>query len=629
LLYSQTETRYLSPFQPYGPSLSPSTWGDPTTNTGRIFYYRGLPAGHPLNPTGQDDADFRYRFVDGPNESSGAAKQYRLLAGLRGNIDTYEWESAAGVMGGQAELKLRGQFSDSGFRQVIGNYDPGQVDPQFFNRDYRIGQPNSAAVIDRLFPEYGYKGSTRQIFVDGKLTGEVARYEGRAVNIATGFDLRHDRFAVTPSDVLRSGDIVGEGFVASSASRTHGAVFGEVSWPVTPALELQAAGRVDKFPSFGAHLSPKLGLRFEPHPSLVLRGTVEAGFRAPNLSESAPSTRFGFDGGISDPQRCPQAQRLAADLRASAALLPAGSAQRVVLEARADNLVNAECFGSVTTEARNNPNLKPETSRSIDLGLVFRPTRDTGIAIDYWQITRRNEIGLRGTNELLAAESVLAPGVIERSTGGGQERSFSPAEQLAYGVTAAPITSIIGRFENQARTTTSGIDITVNSRFATPAGPLDVQVNGTYMLTYRTWYVALGGYGDNTVGHGVPPWRVDISASLRTGPFTNALTWYYSSPQHGLNGDYFDSAYNEANCPNTTGWSPDQCRVASYQYFSYHLAYSGVKDLTLSANVRNLFNRRPPVNLRSLAQGGGGLIPQDVSDVMGRMLRVTVEYRFR
>jgi iron complex outermembrane receptor protein len=626
-LYSQTETKYLSPFQPYGPNLAPVTWGDPLTNAGRTFYYRGLPTGHPLNPTGQDDADFRYRFVDGPSESSGAAKQYRLLAGLRGTLDNFEWESAAGVMGGEARLKLRGQFSDSGFRQVIGNYDIGQVDSQFFSRDYRIAQPNSAAVIDRLFPEYGYTGRTRQIFIDGKLSGEATRYEGRAVNLATGFDLRHDRFAVTPSDVLRSGDIVGEGFLASSAARTHGAVFSEVTWPLTQSLELQAAGRLDKFPNFAAHLSPKLGLRFEADPSLVLRGTVEAGFRAPNLSESAPSKRFGFDGGISDPKRCPQAQRLAADLRAAAALLPAGSAQRVVLEARADNLVNAECFGSLTTEARNNPDLKPETSRSIDLGLAFRPARDVGVAVDYWQITRRNEIGLRGTNELLAAESILPPGVIDRSTL-AQDRSFSPAEQLAYGVTAAPITSIIGRFENQARTTTSGIDFTAHSRLTTPAGPLDLQVNSTYMLTYRIWYVALGGYGDNLVGRGVPRVRTDISATLRSGPFTNALTWYYSSPTT-LQGDYFDSAYSPENCPATTGWSPDQCRQASYQFFSYHVAYNGAKDLTLGANVRNLFNRRPPVNLRSLQQGGGGLIPQDVNDVMGRMLRVTVEYRFR
>ena len=97
---------------------------------------------------------------------------------------------------------------------------------------------------------------------------------------------------------------------------------------------------------------------------------------------------------------------------------------------------------------------------------------------------------------MLAAEDSLSPGTINRGDL-SQDRSFTPAEQLAYGVTAAPITSIIGRFENQAKTKTSGIDVTLTSRIATPMGPLDVQLNGTYLLSFYYWYAALGGYGDN------------------------------------------------------------------------------------------------------------------------------------
>lgn len=627
LLYSQTKTRYLSPFQPYGPALGSAVWGDPSTNLGRTFYYRGLPATHPLNPTGMNDAELRYRFVDGPNDSSGEASQYRLLAGLRGTWDRYEWESAAGVMGGAADLKLRGQFSDSGFKQVIGNYDPAQVDPLFFNRDYKIGQLNSAAVIDTLFPKYGYRGSTRQIFLDGKLSGEATRYEGRPVGLALGFDVRHDRFAMTPTENLRTGDIVGEGFLASSAARTHGAVFGEVNWPATPSLEFQAAGRLDKFPGFDVHLSPKVGMRFEASPTLLLRGTIEGGFRAPNLSESAPSTRFAFDSGISDPKRCAQAQALAKDLRAAAALLPASDPQRVLLEARADNILNAECQGSLATTVLNNPNLQPETSRSANLGIVFKLARHTSLALDYWNLLRKNEIGLKGTTALLDVEDSLAPGTIIR-TDPSQDRSFTPAERLAYQVTAGSLSTVIGRFDNAARTKTSGIDVTLNSRFATPAGPLDVQLNGTYLLTFGYWYALRGGYGDNLVGRvGVPRVRGDISATMAAGPFTNALTWHYRSGTT-MNGDYFDTDFSPENCPQTTGWTADQCRVGSTHYFDYFVAYTGVKNLTVSANVRNLFNRRPPVDLRGILVGGGGLIPQNVSDVMGRMLRVTVEYRF-
>ena len=627
VLYSQTRTSYLSPFQAYGPQLGTIDWGNPSTGEGRTFTYRGLPANHPLNPTGQNDADFRYRFIDGPNESSGEANQYRVLAGLRGTWDKFDWESAAGVMGGSADLKLRGQFSESGFRQAIGNFDPGQVDPQFFSRDYRIGQPNSAATIDTLFPNYGYKGSTRQVFVDGKLSGEALRFEGRPVNVALGVDLRHDRFVMTPTQNLRVGDIVGEGFLDSSAARIQAAVFGEVNWPATPQLEVQAAGRIDKFQGFGAHLSPKLGVRFEASPMLLLRGVIEAGFRAPNLSESSASKRFSFDGGIFDPKRCPQAQAKAADLKAAAALLPANDPQRTVLIAEADNIVNAECRGGVATVVENNPNLQPETSRSANLGLVFKPERDTSLALDYWTILRKNEIGRKGTSALLDAENGLPPGSIVRGDA-SQDSSFSTADRLKYNVTEGSLSQIIGRFENQTRTATSGIDLTVNSRFATPAGPLDLQVNGTYMLSFRNWSAVRGSYGDNLVGRGVYRLRSDVAASLTSGFWVNALTWHYASPR-ALQGDYDDTAWTPANCQKNNGWTEDQCREASRQSFDYYLAYRPIRELTLSANVRNVFNRRPPVNLRGLATGGGGFIPQDVSDVMGRMLRLTVEYRFR
>ena len=298
-----------------------------------------------------------------------------------------------------------------------------------------------------------------------------------------------------------------------------------------------------------------------------------------------------------------------------------------MLIAEADNIVNAECRGSVATVVENNSNLQPETSRSANLGLVFKPERDTSVALDYWAIVRKNEIGRKGTSALLEAEDRLPAGSIVRGDA-SQDSSFSTADRLKYNVTEGPLSQIIGRFENQTRTETSGIDLTVNSRFATPAGPLDVHVNGTYMLTFRNWSAVRGGYGDNLVGRNIYRLRGDIAASLSAGPWTNALTWHYASPR-ALQGDYDDTDWTLENCQKINGWTEGQCRESSRQSFDYYLAYRLVKELTLSANVRNVFNRRPPVNLRALATGGGGFIPQDVSDVMGRMLRLTLEYRFR
>lgn len=626
-LYSRTETTYISAFQPYGPALGTTVWANPSNSEIRSFTYRGLPAGHPLNPTGRDDAEFRYRFVDGPNDTSAQANQYRVLAGLRGTVDRFEWESAVGIMGGRADQRSRGVFSESGFRQVIGNYDPGQVDPQFFNRDYRIGQPNSAATLNTLFPEYGYRGSTTETFVDGKIAGEVLRFEGRPVAIAAGFDLRHQRFAVTPSESLRTGDIVGEGMASSDASRTHGALFGEVNLPLTADFELQAAARLDKFPGFAAHLSPKLGMRFEVNPLLKLRGTVESGFRAPNLSESAASTRYSSIPATSDPKRCSQAQALARDLRAAAAALPTGDPNKVLLAARADSVTNAECIAVLASIVRNNPNLQPETSRNATVGLVFQPAHNIDLVLDYWYINRKNEIGLQDLNKLLPREDTLAPGIITRADV-SQDRSFTPAERAAYGVSAGALVSLTGGFENELRTQTAGVDFAWNAHFKTDVADLALRVNGTYLTRLRYYSAAISAYGDNLVGRGgASRVRTDISAVATRGAFTHGLTWNYGSGTT-MNFDYYDTDFNLAGCA-ARGWSADQCRNGALRYWDYHFAYAEGKGLAFGLNIRNVFNTRTPINLRGILTGGGGIIPQDVADVMGRMVRGTVEYRFR
>ena len=626
-LYSNTETRYLSPFQPYGPALPATVWGNPSNNAINTFTPRGLPAGHPLNPTGRDDAEIRYRFADGPNETSAQASQYRILAGLRGTYELFEWETALGIMGGKAEQRLRGQFSASGFRQVIGNYDPGQVDPQFFNRDYKIGQPNSAATLNTLFPEYGYRGSTTETFVDGKITGEALRFDGRPVALAAGFDLRHQKFAVTPSASLLIGDIVGEGLAASDASRTHGALFGEMNVPLTADFEVQAAARLDKFPGFSPHLSPKLGMRLEVSPALKLRGTVESGFRAPNLSESAQSTKFSSIPATSDPKRCSQAQALSRDLRAAAAALPAGDSNKVLLAARADNVTNAECIAVLASIVRNNPNLQPESSRNATVGLVFQPVNHIDLVLDYWNLQRKNEIGLQDLRTLLPKEDTLAPGIIARADV-SQDRTFTPAERANYGVTAGALVSLTGGFENQFRTKMSGVDFALNSRFKTDVGDVALRVNGTYLSTLYYFSPARGSYGDNIAGRGgASRVRTDISAVATRGAFTHGLTWNYGSGTT-LYGDYYDTDFNLAGCA-ARGWSADQCRIGALHYWDYHVAYGDGKGLALGLNIRNLFNTRTPINLRGILAGGGGIIPQDVQDVMGRMVRVTVEYRFR
>ncbi len=613
----------------------PYQWMDPRTGQTLSFVpRRGLPAGHPLNPSRMESGLY-YRFGDAKPANELRSSQYRLLTGLQGSWDALDWELAAGVTGGRTQMDIRGMFaSDSGFKEMIGDYRAMPLAPDFFNKPngYKLGGNNSAEVINRLFPTLGWQGENRQVFVDGKLSGEVAQWSTGAVGLAAGFDVRQDRMTITPTENIRTGDIIGLGTSQSDGKRNIAAAYAELSLPLTRQLTAELAARVDKYEGFGAHGSPKLALRYQAAPQWLLRGAVETGFRAPNLTESATSTKASFAGNVHDPRRCDAAQALAKDLRSLAASLPPGDPNAGALQARAGYVSYVECSGAVNVVSLNNPDLKPETSRSFSLGTVIEPAKGWNLGVDYFHILRKDEISLRDTADLLATEAAQAPGVVRRETDPMRDHTFiSPAERAKYFGADRPyagaITGITNRFENQFQTRTSGVDISLNGTLPTSFGKLGWGVDATYLLNYQQWLASKGDWSVNMAGHyRFPRLKLRNTLSLQHGDYSHALSLQYGSGT-SLDGNDDDVGYGAADCARK-GWTTAQCHVNAYKRLDYFLAYAGIKHLRLTLNVQNLLNTRPPVDFRAADQARGGAYPFDRADVTGRTLRVGAEYKF-
>jgi iron complex outermembrane receptor protein len=627
-LFSRTKTTYVSPFQPYGPAVGTTTWGNPQTNTGQTFVPRGLPAGHPLNFTGEDDGDFRYRFIDAPSGSSATADNYRVLAGLRGTLaNGYEWETSLGFLGSKVEDRQQGNFSNSGFIELIGDYNQATLSADFFNKPggYRIGQPNSAAIVNRLFPIFGNQGKTTQTVLDGKLTGEWGSMAGGPIGVAVGAELRRERFTIDPSDNLRTGDIVGLGLSATDGRRTFGAAFAELNLPVSKALEFQVAARVDKYPRLSANLTPKVGGKWRVNENFMVRGTAETGFRAPNLTETAPSVKFAFNTGILDPKRCEQAAALSTDLRNVADPLPDSDPNKGVLLARADIVEQNECTAGVAAIVGNNPELKPERTKSFTLGFVFEPVRNLAFTVDYWNIRRKDEINNKTAEELLNIEDVgLPPGSsIVRKPLDANDQTFTSAEQAQYGVTVGSIDSITRSFENLFQTRTSGIDVGVNLREDTRWGRLTLDAQGSYIISYRAFNGTDLRFGNNLAGdYAVPRWTMRLSAALKTGAWTNGFNVFHTSATT-LQGDYFDPTGTPTWC--AARGLQNYCLIRASTTVDYFLRYEGIKGLSLGLYAKNLAGKFAPVDFRDQ---WGTPIPQQSDDAKRRSVRLSAEYKF-
>ncbi len=638
VLYSRIKTDYIAALPYYGVTQAPVQWGNASTGLPETFTYRALPATHPLNTTG-DAADFRYRFLDAGGTSKQTSDNYRALAGLRGTFKGYDWESALAFMGASTDDLSNGRFSVSGFKETIGDYtqvdaDGVPTDPNFFNKPngYRIGQPNSAEVLNKLFPGYGTKGKTSQVAWDGKVSGELMSLPAGPLGVAAGFDLRHEKYSLTPTANLLAGDIVGFGVTQVDASRNYGAVFAELNVPVTKTLETQVAARIDKFPGFGAHVSPKLGMRFQPVRELLLRGTVEGGFRAPNLTEAAKARKTSFQNGVSDPKRCSAANHYADDLEAQAEALPKDDPRRIELLAQADTVRGNECAAGVPNITSNNPDLKPETSRSFSLGLVAEPNKYLTTSLDYWSIRRKNEIGVKSTQELLAQEGNLPPGM-QVARNDFNDLSLDPTFNSAalrntYGVTVGSLKGLTSQFENVSKTKTDGIDLGVTARIPTELGKLNLDFMATYLLHYYSYSTVKNAYGDNLAGrYEYPRFTATLSAALETGSMVNGFKIVHRSAQ-ALQGDYYDTDWSPDGCVSVQGIAVEQCRIAPYSRLDYFFSYKGVKNLTVGLYVKNLLNRYPPFDVKALVKDGGYITPQQVEDAQRRTLKLTVDYKF-
>lgn len=165
-------------------------------------------------------------------------------------------------------------------------------------------------------------------------------------------------------------------------SRNVSALFAEFNVPVVKDLSVNVAGRADHYSDFGNAFSPKTSARYQAAPWLLLRGTVSRAFRAPSLPEITNSTAVSYTG---------------------------------VIDAR-DPLTPTQSRG-VTVMTIANPNLRPERSNNLNLGVVVSPTSNSSIGLDYYRIKQDGVIGTASATTILEKENT-APQQITRGADG-------------------------------------------------------------------------------------------------------------------------------------------------------------------------------------------------------------------
>ena len=116
-------------------------------------------------------------------------------------------------------------------------------------------------------------------------------------------------------------------------------------------------------------------------------------------------------------------------------------------------------------------------------------------------------------------------------------------------------------------------------------------------------------------------WKHTAYAAYRRGNWSGLVQNIY---RHGYQDQVLPGVASGRIKPTTLDPSVD-----SYCIVHASVTYSGIKNLTLTAGVKNLFDRDPPfaITYDSVTGAGSSWEPR-VADPRGRSLTLTVNYRF-
>ena len=532
---------------------------------------------------------YRWRCLEcGDREITTRTEAARLLFGADGPLNA-KWDYRVGLSQAYSESQSKlgtGYVYTAALNQVLGS---GIVNPFL-----PPGQAQSQAALDALagISAKGvtlYGGKTVLTQFDAALSGEVFGLPAGPVMLAVGTDLRREqyRFNGDAREASARPQILGAAFddfnALAPVSRTVRALYAELLVPIATSLDLTVAGRQDHYTGFGNTFNPKVTLRYQPSDKLLFRASYNTGFRAPSFNQLfngvAESPYSGRD--LVDPAKCPT---LKVD----------------------STMAGCEVINP-TVLTGGKPNLGPETSRQASIGMVFEPFARFSANIDVWEVRKEDTIDSLTLSTLVNNYSLFTSNFLRDSAG--------------------TLVSIDQRWVNTGERQTRGVEVGARTNGKLWDGGWTAGIDGSYLLKKRSSPLPNGAFGPSEVGLFVYTgdlglrWKHTAYLTYKRGNWSALLQNVYRD-------GYKDQVLPGVASGKVTPANLDPT-VDAYSIVHASVSYTGVKNLTLTAGIKNLFDRDPPFAITyDSSSGAGSSWEPRVADPRGRSFTLLANYKF-
>lgn len=513
------------------------------------------------------------------------SQSFRLLSGLNGTLaNGMSWEAAINHSESEStQQALQGIFNVARFRAALngrlcadGRTTCTPTTGGIFYNPFR-GQANSTEVLNLLRERVPRYGRSELSGIDAKISGEAGATWAGPMQFAVGFESRYENVRDNPDALATANPITGDvpvygfGSTQAQAGRSQLAAYAELLIPLHETVEMQLAGRFDRYSDFGSDFNPKVSIRWQPLEQVVVRGGWSTAFRAPSLAQVGAGTTL------------------------SSGALPC---------AAGSEFFSTFCGGfagddSYLSEIYGNQGLSPETATTWNFGVAFDPIESITLSADYWNFKHKDLVAIDAIEVFRSAlrnpglvvdVGRLNPGQIGIETRGG--RVGDPVENVQLNLI------------NVGEQRTDGFDFASTWRLPeTALGDFRLTWDATYINSFKRFQS-----GSNTLQERAGFFRYPrILSDAR-------VSWDLSRWDASLGANYTHRYKDD----DTRAGVPIGREIPAWTQVDAKLGYEFNRQNYLYLGVTNLFDRAAPIAL-----GSGTNVDLFNHDTMGRYYRLS------
>ena len=557
-----------------------------------------LPGDNPFNPYGVD-TKFNRRLWEVPRTTRSDLQTFRVSGALKGHFQLaerdFDWD--VGGLYNRNNLSKVGH-GDASYLAMKRALSPdcgtdADVSCKPWNPLLPEGVSGPGSLSDPelqkfLFPYFTDTGITSTTSYTANLSGSLFELPAGEVGVAVGYEHRREQGRFVPDAFKQSGESTGLAATTTEGSYSLDEFYAELSVPILKdlpfarELSLSLAGRQSDYSNFGQTLNTKFGLTWRPLDELLVRGTVATGFRAPTIADLYGGAGSSFEK-YTDPCGAGDKDSVNGNAACNAAGVPIGYVQQAQ---GGKDCTSYPCQTPDVFTNQSNPDLKPETSTSRTVGLVWSPRWVEGldVSLDWYQYSVKNLIIEDSVDRILRDCYVLGDAA---RCAGISRAPDGHINGITYGV------ANLGKMETQ------GYDLGIRYRLP------ELSI-GQIRLDWQTSYVSqYDEEGNNAAGEKIMVGKVGYFSDTSVFRVRSTVGVDWEKGDWGLRyGLRYYSAIRERCVTERPCTDPDRYangeadavrRVGSNTFHDLQLRWSAPWSATISVGANNVFNHQGPI----------------------------------